>query len=143
LSVGEWYFSSETNAARRGPDWVDVELTGLGLVRKPAQIGLAPVLVLEGEPSPVNVDRWGRYLPRSARDRLERAVAQVRSGDAQLTLIDRAPPPSIRRLEGRSLDSLSPVELLQLQEDQLWERKTAHLPVSQFRWRPSVITRVH
>ena len=57
---GQWYYSAETDANRDG---TDVVLTGLGLVRRTAQISLFPVTVLPG-----SLDDYHRAGKRSHLD---------------------------------------------------------------------------
>ena len=111
LSSGSWFYSVEIESYVDGPDRTDVELTGLGLVRKPAGVSLNPLIILPGELTPAQINNW-HHLPRITRDRLHRAVDQTRNRNApMLTVVDQTPAAlELRSLEGRRADGLTPQE---------------------------------
>lgn len=82
------YWSAE---AEHGHDGSDVEITGLGIVAKSAQIGLGPLTFLDGALDYRGAtQRWALSLPSRQRELLERAAASNvhrRHGDA-LTVHD-------------------------------------------------------
>lgn len=122
FSSGDWFYSPEIDALVEGCDRTDVVLTGLALVRKPAQLGLGPVAILDGELQPSAIDNRWHHLPKPTRVRLHRAVEQLRHRDrSALTVIDERTR-ELDHLVGRSADSLTPGDWAAL-EDQAWRHR--------------------
>jgi hypothetical protein len=139
-SADEWiaevdeplYFSAECTANR---SWGDIAVAAVALTTAPAMLAMRPVEVMRGRIDN-GYDREGWRLEGVRREAVDAALAhlQHRRRDRRAPLIVSGEA----FVEGRALSDLEGAELLQVLEDQDWDRRA----LGRLEWRPGTILNV-